>query len=160
MCRPRWVWGINRPQSMKHAGQGVYLGFETLSAHHQKSKTKVPVSPLEWLMSSNFFSKRNFLAGILIDSKLFMIVPGGPNKRYGVGRQWPPSIRRTAAFWRAFSKWLKNVWMWSLDQEAILCFRPRGHLQNHYKDFKEFLFLFAGFVSATHDTYIIFLKTQ
>ena len=29
-------------------------------------------------------------------------VPGGPNRRYGVGRHWPLTIRQTAALWRSF----------------------------------------------------------
>ena len=51
-----------------------------------------------------------------------VIVPGGPNNRYGVGRHWPLTIRETAALWRSFRDVLykKSSGLYLLEDSALL----------------------------------------
>ena len=39
----------------KHAREEIHPDFETQETYHQKSKTRVSVTPQKWFMSSNFF---------------------------------------------------------------------------------------------------------
>ena len=48
------------PRRMKYESPGIHSGFETQSRDHQRSKIKLSVAQLKWLISSKNISKIYF----------------------------------------------------------------------------------------------------